>query len=251
MPDDYLPSPTAAGESLHVDAEVRQVAEKIDLLKQERILPPEKALALEKDLEQLRQEASGKDPAKTMEALDHMEQSFHKTAEEAKQEAMQHAEKSSHAEDLAEALQKCQGQMDAKQFDEAMKELAKMTDQAAGECESLSQEMEEQLKEACKNGKLSSQQLDQLSKGAQAVQGVRAGKDRQNGPAALIDPNDLIQCDKICEGDCEKLARCLKGCKDGDDLAALLAECENGEFDLMDDGDPGKAGRAAAARQPP
>ena len=85
----------------------------------------EKAKAIEKDLDRLRQEAVGKDPAKTMEALDHLEQSFSKSAAEAAESVIKQAEKASQVQDLAEALQAAQGQMDPKKCSEAMKELTR------------------------------------------------------------------------------------------------------------------------------
>jgi hypothetical protein len=229
VPENYLPATTLAGQSLELDDEVHELAEKIELLKGEGILPQEKSVALEKDVQELRQEASARDPAKTMEAIDHLEQSFQNTAEEAGQEAMQQAQRSSRAGELADALQQCQNQMDGKQFDEAMKELSRMTDQAAGDSESLREDLGKQLKEACKSGKLTAKQLEQLSKALKHCKACEREKLAKMADARLIDPADLIACDKACQGDPEKLAQCLKDCKEGDDLAALLAEGDNSD----------------------
>ena len=80
MPDRYLPTTDA---SLQIDSEMQKLTEKLQVLKQEQILPPEKARVLEKDLSRIRHEAEANDPAKTMEALDHVEQSFSKAASQA------------------------------------------------------------------------------------------------------------------------------------------------------------------------
>ena len=183
VPEGYLPSPASAGQPLDLDEEVRQLAEKIDLFKGEAILPQEKALKLEKDLKELRQEASARDPAKTMEAIDHLEQSFKQTAEEAKQEAIQHAEQLTRADDLADALQKCEAQMDPKQFDEAMKELSRMTDQATSQGEAS-----ERNGGAAQTG-VPERQIDGETartalESAQTVQGLRAGESGQVGQQA-------------------------------------------------------------------
>ena len=92
VPEGYLPSPASAGQSLQLDEEVQQLAEKVDLLRASDSAAGTRRWQLEKDLKELRQEATARDPAKTMEAIDHLEQSFKQTAEEAKQEAIQHVE---------------------------------------------------------------------------------------------------------------------------------------------------------------
>ena len=83
-PDRYL---SAEAEALQVGGEMQKLTEKVQVLKQEQIVPPEKAQVLEKDLDRVRQEALGKDPAKTMEAIDHLENSFSKWADHAAESA--------------------------------------------------------------------------------------------------------------------------------------------------------------------
>ena len=133
-PDRYMP---AADDALQVGGEMQKLTERIQVLKKEQILPPEKAQVMEKDLDRLRNEALGKDPAKTMEALDHLEQSLGKAAAEAAESAIKQAEKASRTQELAQALKAAQGQMDPKKFAEAMKELAQMAEQAAAEDKAL------------------------------------------------------------------------------------------------------------------
>ena len=95
---------------MQIGGEMQKLAEKVQVLKQEQILPPEKAQVLEKDLDRIRQEALGKDPAKTMEAIDHLEQSFSKSAAEAAESAIKQTEAASRAQELAQALSEAQGQ---------------------------------------------------------------------------------------------------------------------------------------------
>ena len=94
-----------------VGAEVEKLAEKVELLKEEKILPPERAKSLEMALEQLEHEASGSDPAKTWEAMDHLEQSIAQASAEAAEEAARNAEKAARAEELATALDKSRDEM--------------------------------------------------------------------------------------------------------------------------------------------
>ena len=117
---------------MQISGEMQKLTEKIQVLKEEQILSPEKAQVLEKDLDRIPSaEALGRDPAKTMEAIDHLEQSLSKTAAAAAETAIKQMETASRTQQLAEAMQAAQGQMDPKQFGEAMKELAHMARQAA------------------------------------------------------------------------------------------------------------------------
>ena len=102
--------------------------------------------------------------------------------------------------------------------------------------------MEEQLKQACKDGKLTADQLERLSKALQRCKQCERAKVAKMADKRLIDPADLRECDKACGGDWKELADVLKACKDGDDLAELLAKCENGEFGCAGDGEPGFMG---------
>jgi hypothetical protein len=61
----------AAGNPLRVEKEVAALKEQIEALKEEKILPPEQAAEMEERLRQTAEAASGEDPAKTWEALDH------------------------------------------------------------------------------------------------------------------------------------------------------------------------------------
>jgi hypothetical protein len=230
-PDRYLPS--SDGNALQIGGEIEKLTEKIQLLKQEQILPPEKAKVLEKDLDRIRQEAMGKDPAKTMEAIDHFEQSFSKAAADAAQSAIKQTETASRAEELAGALGKAENKMDAKQFGDAMKELARMAKQAAAENQSLADELSDDLAAALQKGGLTDEQLQKLCK---ALKGCKAGeraKLMKLVEARLVDAEKLELCDKAGECDEAALAAALCQCEDGDQLAECLGE---------HDGAPGRGG---------
>lgn len=223
-PDRYLPS---GGETaLQLGGQMRQLAEKIQVLKQEEILPPEKAQVLERDLDRLRQDASGRDPAKSLEALDHMEQSFSKAAADAAQSAVQQTETASRAQELAAALDAAKGRMDPKQFSEAMKELAHMAQEAAEEDESLDESLSEELQEALREGSLSDDQLRELCKDLKQCKASQRAKLAKLVEARLVDAAELRMCDKAGQCDEAALACALGQCKDGDELAELMASCE-------------------------
>lgn len=61
-----------ANAPLDVDREIAQLVEQIALMKGESILEPERAEMLTRKVGDLRENALGKDPARTLEALDHL-----------------------------------------------------------------------------------------------------------------------------------------------------------------------------------
>jgi hypothetical protein len=249
-PDRYV---AAGDDALQVGGEIHKLAERIQVLKQEDILPPEKAKAIEKDLDHLRQEAVGKDPAKTMEALDHLEQSFNKSAAEAAESVIKQAEKASRVQDLAEALQSAQGQMDPKKCSEAMKELAQMAEQAVAEnkalSEELSPELSKDLQEALgdRNSNLSPEQIEKLAKAMKSCKARGRATMMKLVQARLVDAQQLELCDKACEGG-EKDPLAALG-EDGDPLAGMGDGSEEGGDNSMSI-DGGRSGRGGLNRGP-
>ncbi len=242
-PDRYLPSGGETG--LQIGGEMQKLTEKIQALKEEQILPPEKAQVLERDLDRVRQEALGKDPAKTMEALDHLEQSLSKAAADAAEMAIKQTETAARTQELAEALQAAQGQMDPKQFGQAMKELAHMAEQAAADNKDLEAALSEELKEACQKGLLSDAQLRDLCKALKECKECERARLVKLIDAKLIDAaelGELVECENAGEGDEAALIAALCRCKDGNQLADALALC-NPEF--AGKGGPGGGGPPA------
>ncbi len=220
VPDRVLPS---GARSLEIGEEIRKLTEKLDVLKEEEILPPDRAESLENDLERVRREAQGTDPAKTMEALDHLDRSFAKAADDAVEQAIQEAHSAGRMQELAEALQAAQAQMDPKQFAEAMKELANMAEQAAAESERLAERLSEELQEGLGQGELTEEQLKALAEALGDCKGCLQGLLERLVEAQLIDPEALMRLAEAGEFDPDALAAALAECEDGDALAALLA----------------------------
>jgi hypothetical protein len=235
IPDRYLP---LRPESLEIGQEVQKLSEKLAVLQQAEVLPPEKAQSLQQDLERIRQAALGSDPAKTMEAIDHLERSFAQSAAEAAEAAIQQTEKTARAEELADALQKLQEKMDAKQLGEAMKELGRFAEEAAAEDRALSDALSEELKEACKRGDLTGEQLRELSEALAKSKECQQGKVAKLVKARLVDPAASDRIERAGECDGEALALALGDCQDGQALIDALQ---------LPDGD-GLPGRGAATR---
>jgi hypothetical protein len=153
------------GTALHqldIGEEVKTLEEKMETLAEEKILASPKAEAFKKRLQQLAQEAKGEEPAKTWEALDHLENTMKKAAEEAAQKTLQNTEKLNQAEALAQALMESGANMDEKLLQEAMAELGEMVKQAIKENEAASKYLGEQTMQNDQNGKLNKEQMKAL-----------------------------------------------------------------------------------------
>jgi hypothetical protein len=223
VPDRSLVSSEAV--ALQVGGEVQKLNDQLQVLKEEQIVPPEKADVLEKDIERVGQDASGKDPAKTLEAVDHLEQAFRQAAAEASQSAIKQTETASGVEELAQALQKVQKEMDPQQSSEAMKELARLAQQAAAENKLLADGLSDELKAACGEGELTEAQLAELVRALKECKDCQRGKIAKLVKARLVDAAELKRCDNARQCDEAALADLLCQCKDGKRLAeALLCE---------------------------
>src|SRR5262249_49438778 len=71
---------TGADRPMDVSREVENLSAQIEALKEAQVIEEAKAEALEQKLDQLGLEASGEDPAKTWEALDHLNDAVEKPA---------------------------------------------------------------------------------------------------------------------------------------------------------------------------
>src|SRR5262245_65119075 len=78
---------TGASRPMDVGREVENLSAQIEALKEAQVIEEAKAEALEQKLDQLGQEALGEDPAKTWEALDHLNDAVEKAAKEAAEAA--------------------------------------------------------------------------------------------------------------------------------------------------------------------
>jgi len=93
-----------ASRTLEIGNEAAKLASQIDLLRQTEALEPERADSLKEKLAQLKKDSRGEDPAKTLEALDHLQNLVSKTAKEAGEGAVRKTESLAKAETLAEWL---------------------------------------------------------------------------------------------------------------------------------------------------
>ena len=211
------------GHALQIGNEIEKLQEQIETLNEEEIIDMEKADALQKKLDQIEANASGDDPVKTWEALDHLESQAAKTAKEAAEEAISQTEKLTKAQALAEGLIKDLGRMDPKTLAEAMKELAEMTKQTSEDNKALAEELSDELQQACENCSLTPEQIEQLAEALKKCKGDIGQMLENLSKAGLIDLETVELAEKLGEFDCAGLADLLdENCPEGMSVAEVV-----------------------------
>jgi hypothetical protein len=94
----------SSGTPLEIDQEIGRLLQQIDLLKGESILDTKRAETLAEKLAQLHEHASGKDPVRTLEAVDHVRKIARESAREAAEECTRQSGRFGEAQALAELL---------------------------------------------------------------------------------------------------------------------------------------------------
>jgi hypothetical protein len=193
---------------LDVTRPANQLAQQVRVLQEEKILPPERAENLKQKIDDLRSQQTGKNPAKTLEALDHLNDVVRQAGQKAAEEKARQANQLGKVEAGAEALEKAAPQLDSQDTAELMKELAAMAQKAAGDNEAFANELANQLAEAIKEGKLSPEQLKKLASAAKSAKDAISKSARNLRDAKLIDADQLKQCEGG-QCDAEGLAKFL------------------------------------------
>ncbi|HKQ89273.1 MAG TPA: hypothetical protein VJZ77_01225 [Blastocatellia bacterium] len=205
-----------AARPMDVSREVENLSAQIEALKEAQVIEEAKAEALEQMLDQLGREASGEDPAKTWEALDHLNDAVEKAAKEAAETANARQERLARAEALAEGLTAGADQLDSKTMTEAMRTLGEMAREAVKENESLAGDLSPETLEAIKSGLLKAEQLKDLSKALSQGKSAlnqklsKLSQSGQFGQLERINPNSLKGGAQANRRDNSGLARFLK-----------------------------------------
>ena len=193
---------------LDIREEVKQLADGIDVLKEEEIIELAEAEMLEEKLNQLQAEASGEDPVKTWETLDHLADTLSQESADAAQDALSETERLTEAETLSEGLINEGSEMDAELLAESMTALSGLVQEAAQENELLAAQL------ADLKGDGNSLTLEQLKEISAALRFTKRDiYDR------LVELHAVNLIDLKTLKACEKLGQC-----DSDGLAAFLAE---------------------------
>ncbi len=200
-----------SGPGMDIEKQKARLEKQIDVLKEEAFLEPRKASDLKSRLEQLRREALGKEPAKTLDALDHLKDQVRQTAREAAETSARKNETLGQAESLLERLKKKSSpEVSARARAEAMDQLAALTRKAAEENSKVQQGLDRELEEALKSGALTKEQLKQLEKLLKESKSDLSEQLSRLCKADLIDLEQLEKCEKAGQCDSEGLAEYLK-----------------------------------------
>ncbi|MFA9478594.1 hypothetical protein ACERK3_09830 [Phycisphaerales bacterium AB-hyl4] len=210
----------ARAQPLDVSGPTGRLAEQLEVLAEEALIEPEDASSLAERLDRLAAEASGDDPVRTWEALDHLRERLEQAAAEAGEAAVQETAALTAAQVLAEALAEDGDLLSAEQQAEAMQALADMTARAMAERGALSDQLGASLAEAINSGSLSEEQLAALAE---------ALRDRKMDIAEMMDR--LAECDLADE---RMLTACrLAGEGESGGMCEMLAGLD-GEMSIED-----------------
>jgi cell division protein FtsB len=201
---------TGAVRPMDVSREVENLSAQIEALKEAQIIEEAKAEALEQKLDQLAQEASGEDPARTWEALDHLNDAVEKAAKEAAETASSRQERLARAEALSEGLMAGADQLDSKTMTEAMRTLNEMMRDAIKENETLAGDLSPETLEAIKSGSLKAEHLKDISKALGQGKSALNQKLSKLSQSGMINPNSLKGGAQANRRDNSGLARFLK-----------------------------------------
>jgi hypothetical protein len=196
---------------LEVGEEVATLKSQIETLKEERILEATQADELARKLDELRDEASGQDPVKTWEALDHLREVPERAASEAAEGAIQDTEKLTKAEALAEAMAEAGGEMAPELATAAMEELSEMVGEAARENEAVKRRLgRKDLDKLTESSRLTPEQLEQLAEALREAKGDIAEQLQKLADSGLVTPEQLDLNARVGQGDMKGLADFLR-----------------------------------------
>lgn len=193
---------------LDIREEAKQLADGIDVLKEEEVIELAEAEMLEEKLAQLQAEASGEDPVKTWESLDHLADTLSQESADAAQDTLSETERLTEAETLSEGLVNEGSEMDTELLAESMAALSGLVQGAAQENAFLAAQLPDL------NGDGNSLTLEQLKEISAALRLTKS--DIYDRLMKLREVN-LIDLETLKAA--EKLGQC-----NSDGLAAFLAE---------------------------
>lgn len=191
---------------LDIREEVKQLADGIDVLEEEGIIELAEAETLEEKLAQLQEEASGEDPVKTWETLDHLADTLSQESTNAAQEALNETERLTEAETLSEGLINEGSEMDAALLAESMAALSGLVQEAAQENALLAAQLPDL--EGAKNS-FTPEQLKEISAALRFTKGEIYDRLAELYEVNLIDLEILKAAEKLGECDSEGLAAFL------------------------------------------
>ena len=210
---------------LDIREEVEQLAAEIDVLKEEEIIELAEAETLEEKLAQLQAEASGEDPVKTWETLDHLADILSQEAADAAQDALSETEHLTEAETLSEGLINEGSEMNAGLLADSMAALSGLVQDAAQENALLAAQLPDLKGDA---DSLTLEQLKEISKALRFVKGDVHDQLVKLHEVNLIDLETLKACEKLGQCNSDGLAAFLAENADSMSIVACIGEWSRG-----------------------
>ncbi|MHB1421727.1 MAG: hypothetical protein ACYC3I_00745 [Gemmataceae bacterium] len=186
---------------LEIDREIDRLLKQLALLKKEAILEPTRAEALAKKAAELKEHSSGKDPSRTLEALDHLRNLTREAARQSAENSTQRSQHLGEAQALAEALLQNADLLDPQLMKEVLAELESLTDKDG---------LPPELKKALRQQKLDPEELKKLAGMLRGKMGNLRGRMESLHMAGLIDAECLARCRNPGEYDFEQLRAFLR-----------------------------------------
>jgi hypothetical protein len=186
---------------LEIDAEIGRLLKQIALLKGESILESKRAETLAGKAAELREHSSGKDPARTLEALDHLRNMTQEAARQAAEQSTQRSQHFGEAQVMAEALLRNADLLDPQLMKEVLAELNGLLGKDG---------FPPEVMEALAQQKFDPEQLKKLAGALRGNMGELMGRMEKLQKAGLIDAETLARCREAGECDFEGLRAFLK-----------------------------------------
>ncbi|MCI0642236.1 MAG: hypothetical protein L0Y70_24425, partial [Gemmataceae bacterium] len=227
----------ASTPALEIGNDVEKLLAQIDVLREEKILEIAQAQFFKEKLDQLKKDTSGLNPAKTLDALDHVREQLTKAAKEAAEASIAKSEQLGKAEGLADGIKKNDGALDPKVEKEALAELAALVNKAVQEAKSLEMNLDAELLQQLQERKLSPEQLKKLAEALKGAKMDLAKMLEKLHSAKLIDADALKRLAEAGLCDCAGMLKELGG---KISIAAILAKCQGGGIGGVTEG-PGHA----------
>jgi len=195
---------------LEIEEEVQQLTDSLQLLLEEEVVKESEAEELKQSLEEIQQEARGRDPEKTLEAIDHLNAMLSKSAANSANDILQQVQSAADVEAAAETLAGAQAEGNASAMGDAMKNLAQQMEHAAREGALLNwdstgtteNDTTEMMANALRDGSLTPDQMKDLMELLKKCKGCRGERLKRLSDRRLIDPEFLVQCERACNSAC-------------------------------------------------
>ena len=214
---------------LDIREEADKLAEGIDVLKEEEIIELEQAETLEEKLAQLQADASGEDPVKTWEALDHLANTLSQESTDTAQGALSETERLTEAETLSEGLIHEASEMNTALLTESMATLAGLIQKAAQENELLAEHLANLAKNASDIASFTPEQLREISAVLRFAKQNIMDRLARLRDVKLIDMKTLKACEGIGQCNSAGLAAFLNENSGNSSVSALVASwCRGG-----------------------